>query len=129
MVGHIYRMTKAISCLLLAVALMGCGHEKAAISSSAAPVHVARPDTPVLVCWFVESDGHGHHGYTALDARISSWNPEAWPLFKSTADLRAAIIRDGLTNGSVTTLSPTDNFASGSWHWRALTAEELRALR
>ena len=122
-------MTKIHVGLLLSVALMGCGHEKATMPSSAPPVQVARPDTPVLVCWFVESDGHGHHGYTALDARISSWNPKAWPLFKTTADLRAAIIRDGITNGSLATLAPTDNFSSGNWRWRALTAEELRALQ
>src|SRR5437660_12582166 len=91
-VGHICRMTKPLSCLLISVTLMGCGREKVAMPSSTAPVHVARPDTPLLICWFVESDGHGRHGYTALDGRISSWNPEAWPLFKSIADLRATII-------------------------------------
>ena len=78
----------------------------------------------IFCCWFIVSDGAGHHGYQALDTLSSSATPQTRPLFKSIDKLRVALHRQG-----VKYFETIGGYTNGGWEIRGLTADELRGLR
>jgi len=88
------------------------------------PVMQAPSNGHTFGCWFVVSDGVGHHGYQAADFQSRSATPQTQPLFKSIDDLRVALHRQGVTN-----FDTIGGDTNGGWKIRGLTADELRTLR
>jgi len=102
---------------------------------AATPRILAGPGTDVLICWFVETDGSGHHGYAAQDASVDSISPQGGGLFPTRGDFEAAL--DKLQLERLAAGRPRATLESGEypgrvptgWKTRALTAVELKALR
>ena len=110
-------------------------------ATQAAPRILAGPDTQILVCWFVESDGKGHHGYAAQDGRLDSISPEGGGLFPTLTAFDQAIASVAIqslsdwqhparsrTRPELVSDAYPGNVPQG-WKIRALTPAELKTLR
>ena len=86
-------------------------------------------------CWFVETDGSGHHGYAAQDASVDSISPQGGGLFPTRGDFEAALgklqIQRLAAGRPKTTLESVEypGKVPTGWKIRALTATELKQLR
>ncbi|HEY4272904.1 MAG TPA: hypothetical protein VGM65_12945 [Candidatus Udaeobacter sp.] len=102
---------------------------------AATPRILAGPGTDVLICWFVETDGSGHHGYAAQDASVDSISPLGGGLFPTRADFEAALGKlqvERLATGRPRTTLETVEYPGKvppGWKIRALTPAELKELR
>lgn len=103
--------------------------------ASAAPRILAGPGTDVLMCWFVETDGSGHHGYAAQDASMDSISPQGGGLFPTRADFEAALgklqierLAAGRPRTTLESVEYPGKVPTG-WKIRPLTATELKQLR
>ncbi len=83
----------------------------------------------------MESDGQGHHGYAAQDARLNSISPDGGGLFPTQADFEAALgklqmerLAAGRPRTTLESVEYPGEVPSG-WKIRALTAAELKQLR
>jgi hypothetical protein len=107
------------------VLIVGCAQKEVTmISATQVPVAAAPSNSRTFGCWFVVTDGAGHHGYQAANFASSSASVLTQPLFKSTDELRFELRKQGVTN-----IDTIDGFTNGGWKVRGLTADELRALR
>ena len=121
--------------LLSAIVMLGMLAVRADPSGVGAPRLRAGTGTDVLLCWFVESDGQGHHGYAAQDARLDSISVEGGGLFPARADFEAAVgklqverLAAGRPRTTLESVEYPGKVPSG-WKIRALTAAELKQLR
>lgn len=96
-------------------------------SSSDKPRIVAGPGTTLILCWFVEDDGHGHHGYAAQDRRLDSFAPSGGGLFQTLDEFRAALHTKFAKVPLITDENPGS--VPVGWKIRGLTAKELKELR
>ena len=75
-------------------------------------------------CWYVVTDGAGHQGYQAANFASSSATLKTQPIFKSIDELRESLHGQGAT-----VIDTIAGYTNGGWEVRALTADELRALK
>ena len=122
-------------CVATLCALLALQITAAPAEPGATPRILAGPGTDVLICWFVETDGSGHHGYAAQDASMDSISPQGGGLFPTPGDFEAAL--DKLQIQRLAAGRPKTTLKSGEypgnvptgWKIRALTAIELKQLR
>ena len=108
---------------MVLLGLVGCSQKESAIATR---LSILRPPGgQVVACWFVESDGAGHHGYQAASETSSTATPQNLPLFPTMDELRAALKKSGIT--TVTSIGA--GYTNGGWKIRGLTTEELMATK
>jgi len=93
---------------------------------SKSPRIIADENTPVLCCWFVEDDGSGRHGYTAIDGRLGDQTPLGGGLFAGINELRDALVWQHVRNVNI-----VPNFGGvipQGFKIRSLTSDELQVL-
>ena len=119
---------KSSFALILAVVLMGCGHDKATAPSDANSAYLTQPywKWSSVLGWFVESDGKGHSGYQAAYTASSSATPETLPLYRSISEFRVALQTKGMTNFA---FEPIAGYTNSVWAIRGLNRDELKELR
>ena len=83
-----------------------------------------RPVNHAFDCWFVISDGAGHQGYQAANFESSSATPHSQPFYKSIEELRAALLKEGMTS-----FVSINGYTNDGWLIRGLTIEEFKALQ
>jgi hypothetical protein len=122
-------------CVATLCALLVLQITPAPADPAATPRILAGPGTDVLICWFVETDGSGHHGYAAQDASVDSISPQGGGLFPTRGDFEAALgklqIQRLAAGRPKTTLESVEypGKVPTGWKIRALTAIELKQLR
>lgn len=79
---------------------------------------------PVLVCWYVEDNGAGQHGYAALDGRVNDAPPDGNGLFQSIPQMRESM---RWTHIKVVVPHFEGVLPSG-WRIRDLTTNEINAI-
>jgi hypothetical protein len=126
---------RSMRCVATLCALLVLQITPAPADPAATPRILAGPGTDVLICWFVETDGSGHHGYAAQDASVDSISPQGGGLFPTRGDFEAALgklqIQRLAAGRPKTTLESVEypGKVPTGWKIRALTATELKQLR
>jgi hypothetical protein len=115
--------------VLLAVAVtLGCSQRNLGLKPwPGRPRVAAFPETTGLVCWYVEDDGSGHHGYACVDDGLSVPRPDGNGLFSCLQDLRSELLRKNLNRLSM--IPRYGGRTPAGWKIRALTQAELEFLQ
>lgn len=99
------RRTSAAAAMLALCLLAGCSNNNTALKPRHRAPRIALDPASLpmsgTVCWYVEDDGSGHHGYACVENSLSFARPDGGGLFSCIQDLRAELVRANLNRKSM----------------------------
>src|SRR6185503_15289403 len=90
--------------VVLSASCVGCLQKSSTEERAVTRPRIAATESALaLVCWFLEDNGAGQHGYAAADGRLGFPRPDAGGLFGSIDELREAMKRQRIKTANIET--------------------------